>query len=153
MTDAIAPGGTVGILGGGQLGRMLAIAAAQLGLKAHIYAPEDNPPAGDVAAAVTQGGWDDEAALSAPRVALAWGRLEALQRLLNRRYEAAEPERSAREHCRSGSSCEGRGGRPGAPGRNESGTNGMRGPLVAHTLSTQFGLGAPQGALVRGWGD
>ena len=55
MTDAVAPGGTVGILGGGQLGRMLAIAAAQLGLKAHIYAPEADPPAGDVAAAVTRG--------------------------------------------------------------------------------------------------
>lgn len=65
MTDAIAPGGTVGILGGGQLGRMLAIAAAQLGLKAHIYAPEADPPAGDVAAAVTRGAWDDKAALTA----------------------------------------------------------------------------------------
>ncbi len=65
MNDRIAPGGTVGILGGGQLGRMLAIAAAQLGLRAHIYAPEDNPPAGDVAAAVTRGGWDDAAALTA----------------------------------------------------------------------------------------
>ena len=65
MSDPIAPGGTVGVLGGGQLARMLAIAAAQLGLKTHIYAPEDNPPAGDVAAAVTQGGWDDAAALTA----------------------------------------------------------------------------------------
>lgn len=36
----IAPGGTVGILGGGQLGRMLAQSAAKLGLVAHVYAPE-----------------------------------------------------------------------------------------------------------------
>ena len=36
----IRPGCTLGILGGGQLGRMIAMAAAQLGLKAHIYAPD-----------------------------------------------------------------------------------------------------------------
>lgn len=61
----VAPGGTVGILGGGQLGRMLAIAAAQLGLKAHIYAPEEISPAADVAAGFTRGAWDDRAALTA----------------------------------------------------------------------------------------
>ncbi|QIE55581.1 5-(carboxyamino)imidazole ribonucleotide synthase [Pikeienuella piscinae] len=64
MTDAVAPGGTVGILGGGQLGRMLAIAAAQLGLKAHVYAPEADPPAADVARC-TRGAWDDAGALRA----------------------------------------------------------------------------------------
>jgi 5-(carboxyamino)imidazole ribonucleotide synthase len=36
----IAPGATIGILGGGQLGRMMALAAAQLGYSAHVYAPE-----------------------------------------------------------------------------------------------------------------
>ena len=36
----IPPGETIGILGGGQLGRMLAMAAAQLGYRAHVYAPE-----------------------------------------------------------------------------------------------------------------
>ena len=40
----IRPGCTLGILGGGQLGRMLAMAAAQLGLKTHIYAPEAEQP-------------------------------------------------------------------------------------------------------------
>ena len=45
----IAPGATIGILGGGQLGRMLAMAAARLGLNTHIYAP-DPGPAFDVAA-------------------------------------------------------------------------------------------------------
>jgi len=61
---ALAPGGTIGILGGGQLGRMLSIAAAGLGLKTHIYEPGPNPPAGDVAAAVTTAAYDDAAALA-----------------------------------------------------------------------------------------
>jgi 5-(carboxyamino)imidazole ribonucleotide synthase len=64
MTETVAPGRTVGILGGGQLGRMLAIAAAQLGLKARIYAPEPDAPAGDVAP-LTCAAWDDAAALRA----------------------------------------------------------------------------------------
>ncbi|MEM8826701.1 MAG: 5-(carboxyamino)imidazole ribonucleotide synthase, partial [Pseudomonadota bacterium] len=59
----IAPGGTIGILGGGQLGRMMAIAAAQLGYRTHVYAPEENPCGGDVAAEVTRGEWTDNAAL------------------------------------------------------------------------------------------
>jgi 5-(carboxyamino)imidazole ribonucleotide synthase len=61
---ALAPGGTIGILGGGQLGRMLSIAAARLGLKTHIYEPGANPPAGDVAVAVTTAAYDDAAALA-----------------------------------------------------------------------------------------
>lgn len=65
MADVLGPGSTVGILGGGQLGRMLAIAAAQMGLHAHIYCPEDNPPAGEVAARTTQGAYDDVARLTA----------------------------------------------------------------------------------------
>ncbi|MDD2869017.1 5-(carboxyamino)imidazole ribonucleotide synthase [Neomegalonema sp.] len=59
------PGGTVGILGGGQLGRMLAMAAARLGIKAHVYAPEAGSPAFDVASAVTCAPYDDRAALAA----------------------------------------------------------------------------------------
>ncbi|QIK78844.1 5-(carboxyamino)imidazole ribonucleotide synthase [Sphingomonas piscis] len=61
----IDPGGTIGIIGGGQLGRMLSIAAAQLGYRTHIFAPEASLPAGDVAAAVTRANYDDEAALRA----------------------------------------------------------------------------------------
>lgn len=61
---ALPPGSTIGILGGGQLGRMLAIAAARLGLKTHIYEPAANPPAGDVAAAVTTAAYDDAGALA-----------------------------------------------------------------------------------------
>jgi 5-(carboxyamino)imidazole ribonucleotide synthase len=61
----IPPGSTIGIVGGGQLGRMLAIAAAQLGYKCHIYAPDAAPPAAEVAARFSQGAYDDEAALRA----------------------------------------------------------------------------------------
>ena len=61
----LPPGSTIGILGGGQLGRMMALAAAPLGLHVHIYAPEDESVAGEVAARHTRGGYDDEAALAA----------------------------------------------------------------------------------------
>lgn len=49
-TQPVPPGGRIGIVGGGQLGRMLAQAASALGFYAHIYSPEPNPPAADVAA-------------------------------------------------------------------------------------------------------
>ncbi len=62
---ALAPGGVIGVLGGGQLGRMLALAAARLGLKTHIFAPEGDNPAFDVACAHTCAPYDDEAALAA----------------------------------------------------------------------------------------
>lgn len=63
--NPLAPGGTVGILGGGQLGRMLAMAAARLGLKCHVFAPEADSPAFDVAACHTIAAYEDEAALAA----------------------------------------------------------------------------------------
>ncbi|QJP16429.1 5-(carboxyamino)imidazole ribonucleotide synthase [Starkeya sp. ORNL1] len=59
----LKPGSTIGILGGGQLARMIALAAAPLGLKAHIFAPEAGSPAFEVAAAYTEAAYDDEAAL------------------------------------------------------------------------------------------
>ncbi len=59
------PGDTIGILGGGQLGRMLARAASRLGLKAHIYCQDRAEPAVDVAAAVTIAAFDDAMALDA----------------------------------------------------------------------------------------
>ncbi len=64
LMTALPPGSTIGILGGGQLGRMLAMAAAQLGFKTHIFAPEADNPAFDVAAARTIAQYEDEAALS-----------------------------------------------------------------------------------------
>ncbi|MEM0942405.1 MAG: ATP-grasp domain-containing protein, partial [Pseudomonadota bacterium] len=59
----LAPGATIGILGGGQLGRMLAIAAARLGFRCHIFEPGEDPPAGHVAAQTTRASYDDRAAL------------------------------------------------------------------------------------------
>jgi 5-(carboxyamino)imidazole ribonucleotide synthase len=61
----IAPGATIGILGGGQLGRMLAMAAAQLGYKCHIFDPQQAPCAADVAAHFTRADFTDRAALEA----------------------------------------------------------------------------------------
>ena len=61
----VSPNGTIGILGGGQLGRMLSLAAARLGLKTHIFAPEERNPAYDVAAARTIAPYTDEKALKA----------------------------------------------------------------------------------------
>src|SRR3546814_7235780 len=60
----LATGSTIGIVGGGQLGRMLAVAAAQLGYKCHIYAPDKAPPAAEVAAYFSRSAFDDEAALA-----------------------------------------------------------------------------------------
>lgn len=57
-----APGSTIGILGGGQLGRMLGAAAAQLGYRIHVFAPASGP-ACDVASAFTRASYDDGEAL------------------------------------------------------------------------------------------
>jgi 5-(carboxyamino)imidazole ribonucleotide synthase len=65
MPSPIPPGATIGILGGGQLGRMTAMAAARLGYRCHVLAPEAESPAADVAAAFTCAPYDDEAALAA----------------------------------------------------------------------------------------
>ncbi|MCW5722192.1 MAG: 5-(carboxyamino)imidazole ribonucleotide synthase [Devosia sp.] len=61
----LPPGSTIGILGGGQLGRMLALAGARLGLKSHIYCPDPDSPAFDVTPLKTVAAYDDEAALRA----------------------------------------------------------------------------------------
>jgi len=60
----ILPGSTIGILGGGQLGRMMAMAAAQLGYKCHVYAPWEDSVAAEVSAAFTCARWDDRDALA-----------------------------------------------------------------------------------------
>lgn len=61
----VPPGSTIGILGGGQLGRMIAVAAAQLGYRTHIYAPERSGPAADVSPHWTRGAFEDGQALAA----------------------------------------------------------------------------------------
>lgn len=64
MPEPLPPGSTIGILGGGQLGRMLSLAASRLGLKTHIYNDEPDAPAFDVAAATTVGSYEDASVLS-----------------------------------------------------------------------------------------
>jgi 5-(carboxyamino)imidazole ribonucleotide synthase len=63
--NSLPLGATIGILGGGQLGRMLSVAAARLGYRSHIFEPSANPPAADVAHALTTASYDDAAALTA----------------------------------------------------------------------------------------
>ncbi len=65
LEKPLPPNSVIGILGGGQLGRMLALAAARLGLKCHIYAPETESPAFHVAARHTCAAYDDREALKA----------------------------------------------------------------------------------------
>jgi len=59
----IAPGSTIGIIGGGQLGRMLSVAAAQLGYRTHIFDPHEHPCAADVSAHFTRASFGDALAL------------------------------------------------------------------------------------------
>jgi 5-(carboxyamino)imidazole ribonucleotide synthase len=65
LSSPVAPGGTIGILGGGQLGRMLALAAARLGLKTHIYSNEPDAPAFLVSPAQSCAGYEDWGVLKA----------------------------------------------------------------------------------------
>ena len=64
MTKALPPGSTIGILGGGQLGRMLVMAAARLGFRCHVYS-DSAGPAFDVAAKSVAAPYDDQDALRA----------------------------------------------------------------------------------------
>ncbi len=61
----LPPGSIIGLLGGGQLGRMLAVAAARLGYRVHVFDPDDGGPAAQVSAAHTRAPFDDEGALRA----------------------------------------------------------------------------------------
>src|SRR5579872_3644920 len=60
----LGPGATIGILGAGQLGRMLAMAALKMGLRTDIFAPDGEAPAYDSAAGRTVAAFDDEATLA-----------------------------------------------------------------------------------------
>ncbi len=64
MSQPLSPGSVLGILGGGQLGRMMSMAAAELGYQVHIYAPEKNSPAAAVSPHTTYAQFDDTAALA-----------------------------------------------------------------------------------------
>ena len=61
----LPPGSRIGILGGGQLGRMLSLATSRLGMKTHIYCPDPDSPAFEVTPHKTVAAYDDEAALAA----------------------------------------------------------------------------------------
>jgi 5-(carboxyamino)imidazole ribonucleotide synthase len=63
-TEPLPPGSIIGILGGGQLGRMLTLAAARLGMKTHIYCPDADSPAFDVTPRKTVAAFDDAEALA-----------------------------------------------------------------------------------------
>jgi 5-(carboxyamino)imidazole ribonucleotide synthase len=65
MTPPLPLGSTIGILGGGQLGRMLSLAAARLGFKTHIYCPDRSSPAFEVTPHRTVAAYDDRASLAA----------------------------------------------------------------------------------------
>ena len=65
QTAPVLPGGTIGILGGGQLGRMTALAAANLGYRCHIFCQSADEPAAQIATRTTIAAFDDIAALDA----------------------------------------------------------------------------------------
>lgn len=65
MANIVPPGSTIGIVGGGQLGRMLARAASRMGYKTHIYTPDKDSPASHVATKTTIGAYQDTTALRA----------------------------------------------------------------------------------------
>ena len=65
MSDMLKTGATIGIMGGGQLGRMLSVAASRLGFRTHIFEPGAHPPAADVAHRVTTAPYQAAAALGA----------------------------------------------------------------------------------------
>lgn len=64
-TRPLPPGSTIGIVGGGQLGRMAALAAARLGYRVHVFCPEADAPASLVSAATTVADYTDSAAMEA----------------------------------------------------------------------------------------
>src|SRR5882724_3914420 len=59
----LRPGATIGILGNGQLGRMLCLAAARLGYRSHVYGPDKDSPAEQAATKATTAAYSDKVAL------------------------------------------------------------------------------------------
>ena len=102
MTDPLAPGATIGILGGGQLGRMLAVAASRLGLHCHIYDPAPGGPAAEVARHATCAPWEDAEALAAfaASVDVVTYEFENVPTAALDRIEAVVPIRPGREALR-----------------------------------------------------
>ena len=59
----LLPGATIGVMGGGQLGRMFAFAARRMGYRVHTFSPEENGPAAQVCDEATAASYDDEGAV------------------------------------------------------------------------------------------
>ena len=92
--NRIDPGGTIGIFGGGQLGRMTALAAARLGYRCHVFCPEAESPAVEVSAAATIADYGDLAALDAFSAAIDVARTQtrtAERRVIELRNEGMLP--------------------------------------------------------------
>jgi 5-(carboxyamino)imidazole ribonucleotide synthase len=89
----LAPGATIGILGGGQLGRMTALAAASLGYRCHVFATEHDSPTEQVCGAATVAEYDDAEALDrfAAAVDIATFEFENIPAEAVRRVAAAKP--------------------------------------------------------------
>ncbi|WP_158968971.1 5-(carboxyamino)imidazole ribonucleotide synthase [Chachezhania sediminis] len=102
MTDPLPSGAVIGILGGGQLGRMLSVAASRLGFRTHVYEPAANPPAGHVADVVTTADYDDAEALArfAASVDVITYEFENIPTEALDLLEAAKPIRPGREALR-----------------------------------------------------
>jgi 5-(carboxyamino)imidazole ribonucleotide synthase len=92
-TTILSPGGTIGILGGGQLGRMIVLAAARLGYRCHVFAVEPDSPAAQVCGAQTIADFADEAALDhfAASIDLATFEFENIPGAAVRRVANAKP--------------------------------------------------------------
>ena len=60
----LLPGATIGVMGGGQLGRMFAIAARRMGYRVHTFSPEKNGPAAQLSDCATAASYDDEEAVT-----------------------------------------------------------------------------------------
>ena len=90
---SLPPGGTIGILGGGQLGRMTAMAAARLGYRCHVFANEPDAPAAQVCAAATIAPYGDAAAAArfAAAVDVATFEFENIPAAIVRRVAAKRP--------------------------------------------------------------
>ncbi|MEM7075831.1 MAG: 5-(carboxyamino)imidazole ribonucleotide synthase [Pseudomonadota bacterium] len=102
MTEPLRPGSVIGILGGGQLGRMLSVAAARLGFKTCVFEPSSDCPAGQVAATHIQADYGDAAALDdfATRVAVITYEFENIPTQALDRLENARSVRPGREALR-----------------------------------------------------
>lgn len=65
MNRNYPPGATIGVMGGGQLGRMFAMAARRMGYRVHVFTPEENSPAAQFSDLATVAHYDDKGSVRA----------------------------------------------------------------------------------------